>query len=67
MLLDGAVRAPHKILEAYMGEAVWPAEPPGAYLATMFHVVVVLLGQHEDQLKNGLSWMEVHIYPLDTY
>ena len=44
-----------------MGEAVWPTEPPGAYLATMLWVVVVLLGQHEDQLKSGLPWMEVHI------
>ena len=29
-LLDGGVgpvRAPHKVLEAYMGEAGWPAEP----------------------------------------
>ena len=37
-----------------MGEAVWAAEPPGAYLAIMLRVVVVLFGQHEDQLKSGL-------------
>ena len=37
-----------------MGEAVWPVEPPETYLASMHQVVVVLLGQHEDQLKNGL-------------
>ena len=29
--------------------------PPGGYLATVLRVVVVLLGQHEDQLKGGLS------------
>ena len=61
MLLDGGVDSPHIVLEAYMGEAVWRAEPPGAYLTTMLRVVVVLLGQHEDQLKSGLPWMEVHI------
>ena len=44
-----------------MDEAVWSAEPPGAYLATMFRVVVVLLEQHEDQLKSGFPWIEVHI------
>ena len=37
-----------------MGKAVWPAENPRAYLATMLWVVVVLLGQHEDQLICGL-------------
>ena len=57
MFLDGAVWAPHTVLEAYMDEATWPAKPLEAYLATMLWVVVVLLGQHEDQLKCGLSWM----------
>ena len=50
-----------------MGEAVWPAETLKAYLATILRVVVVLLGQHEDQLKSGLPWMEAHIKPLDTF
>ena len=54
MIFDGGVRAPRKILEAYMGEAVWPAEPPRAFLATMSRVVVMLFGQLEDQLKNKL-------------
>ena len=54
MILDSGVGTPRKVLEAYRGEAVRPAEPPGAYLATMLQVVVVLLGQHEDQLKNEL-------------
>ena len=49
-----------------MGEAVWPTKPLGAQLATMFQVVVVLLGQHEDQLINGILWMKVYIQPLDT-
>ena len=53
MLLDNGVRAPHKVLEAYMGDVVWPAEPLGAYLTIMFWVVIVLFGQHEDQLKYG--------------
>ena len=61
MLLDGGVRALYKVLEAYTGKLVWPAERPGAYLAIMLRVVVVLLGQHEDQLKGGLPWMEVRI------
>ena len=51
----------HKVLEAYMGEAVWPAEPSGAYLVTMLWVVIVLLGQYEDELKSGLPSMEVHV------
>ena len=44
-----------------MGEAVWPAEPPGVYLTTMLQIVVVLLWQHADQLKSGLPWMKVLI------
>ena len=27
MLLDGGIGAPPKVLEAYMGEAMWPAKP----------------------------------------
>lgn len=42
-----------------MGEAVWPAEFPGAYLATMLGIIVVLFGEYEDQFKSGLEWMEV--------
>ena len=48
-LLDGGIRAPHKGVETYMDKVVWPAEPLGAYLATMVRIVVVLLGQHRDQ------------------
>ena len=44
-----------------MGEAVWPAEPLRAYLATMLWVIVVLFGPHEDELNSGLPWMKVHI------
>ena len=44
-----------------MGEAVWLAESPIAYLAIMLRIVVVLLRQHEEQFKSGLPWMEVHI------
>ena len=40
-------------MRGLMDEVVWSAESPGAYLATMFRVVVVLLGQHEDQMKSG--------------
>lgn len=58
MLLDYGVGAPRKCLEACMGEEVWLAELPRAYLATMFHVVVLLFGQHEDQLRSGLPWMK---------
>ena len=63
-----------------MGEAVWPPNPPKAerhglhghwpnmraQLPSMIRVVVVLLRQHDDQLKVGLPWMEVHILPLVT-
>ena len=61
MLLDSGLGALYKALEAYMGKTVWPAKPPGAYLTIMLQVVVILLGQHEDQLKGGLPWMEVRI------
>ena len=40
-----------------MGETVWLAEPPEAYLTTMLRVVVVLLWQHENQLKSEFSWI----------
>ena len=60
-----------------MGEVVWP-NPPKAeqqgvhghwpnmrgWLPSMAHVVEVLLRQSNDQLKIGLSWMEVHILLL---
>ena len=51
MLFDGGMGATYKVLKAYMGEAVWLAKPPGAYLGTMVWVVVMLFGQHQDQLK----------------
>ena len=69
MFLDSGVGVPPKVLEAYMGEAMWLPNPPeaerhglhghwpnmGAYLLSMARVVVVLLRQHDDQLKIGLS------------
>ena len=58
MLVDGGVEALDKVLEAYMGEVMLPAKPPETYLIIMLRVVVVLLGQYEDQLKSGLPWME---------
>ena len=61
MVVDGGLEAPHKVLEACMGETMWAAKPPGGYLATMLWVVVVLFGQHDDQLKSGRPWMKVHI------
>ena len=54
-VIDSGEGAPHKVLKAYTGEAVWLVEPPKAYLATMLRVIIVLLWQHEDQLKSGLS------------
>ena len=57
-LLDGGIGTPHKILEAYIDEAMW-SEHPEAYLATLLWVIIVLLWQHEDQLKDGLPWMEL--------
>ena len=61
-----------------MGEAVWLPNPPearppwalaqhgGGWLPNMARVVIVLLQQFDDQLKIGLSWMEVHTLPLVT-
>ena len=64
-----------------MGEAVWLPNPPkarppwalaqhggggGEWLPNMARVVIVLLQQCDDQLKIGLSWMEVHTLPLVT-
>ena len=40
-----------------MGEEMWLAEASGAYLANMHQVVVVLLGQYEDQLN---KWISIH-------
>lgn len=58
MLFDSGVGASRKVLEAYMGKAAWPAEPLGTYLATMLWEVIVLLGQHEHELKSGLPWLQ---------
>jgi hypothetical protein len=79
MFFDGGGGAPPKVLEAYMGEVVWSHPPEAkrqglhvhwlnvkAQLLSMARVVVVLLQQCDDQLKVGLSWMEVHLIPLDT-
>jgi hypothetical protein len=52
---------PPRFLEACMGEAALPTNPPKAYLAIMLRIVVVLFRQHDDQLNIGVSWMEVHI------
>ena len=66
--MDGGVGALLKVLEAYMGETVWPPNPPkaeqhnlrghwpnmGIWLPSMPRVVVVLLRQCDDQLKIGL-------------
>ena len=67
MLLVGRVGFPHKILEAYMDEAVWPAEPPGAYLSIVLRVVVVFLGKHKDEQRNGLSEMEVYMSAQNSH
>ena len=53
MLLESGIGAQHKDLKAYLCNAMWLAEPHGAYLAIMLRVVEVLLGQHEDQPKCG--------------
>jgi hypothetical protein len=61
--LDGGGGAPPKVLEAYMGEAVWLPNPPeaerqglhghwpnmGGKLPSMAQVVVVLLQQHDEE------------------
>ena len=68
MILDGGIGAPRKVLEAYMGEVGWPANPPKAerhnlygrwsnvcaWVHNMVRIVVVLLQQHDDQLNIGL-------------
>jgi hypothetical protein len=69
--LDGGEGALPKVLEAHMGEAVWPPNLPeaerhsfhghwpnmGAWLPSMAQVVVVLLRQCDDQLDIGFSWL----------
>ena len=66
-LLDSGIGAPWKVLKANMGDAVWPTKPARIYLATMLWINVVLLEQHEDQLRSGLPWMEVNMYPFHIY
>ena len=44
-----------------MGEAALPTDPTRSILGNLLRVVVVLFWQHDDQLKSGLPWMEVHI------
>lgn len=44
-----------KVLEAYMDKAKWPTQPLRAYLTTMLWVGVLLLRQHDENLKYGLS------------
>ena len=64
------IGAPPRVLEAYMGEVVWPhphevkrhgldGNWPNVRpkLPSMVRVVVVLLRQRDDQHKVGLSWM----------
>jgi hypothetical protein len=73
-IVDGGGGAPPKVLEAYMGEVVWPHPPKTkrhglhdhwpnveGWLPSMVRVVVVLLRLYDDQLKIGLSWIKVHI------
>ena len=36
----------------------------GAHLPSMVGVVVMLLRQHDDQLKIEIPWMEIHILTL---
>ena len=59
------VGALHKVLEAYIGEAALPTDPPPStpeiFLAVMFWVVILLFWQRENHLKNGLPWMKVRI------
>ena len=80
MFLDSGVGALPKVLEVYMGEAVWLPYPPEAewdgfhghwpnveaWLPSMAQVVIVLLQQRYNQLKIGLPGIEVHILPLVT-
>jgi hypothetical protein len=42
MVVDGGGGAPPKVLEAYMGEAVLPTDPPWSILGNVLRVVVVL-------------------------
>ena len=54
-------RALRKVLKVYMGEVALPTDPTWSILGNLLQVDIVLFWQHDDQLKSGLSWMEVHI------
>jgi hypothetical protein len=63
-----------------MGKMMWPPNPSKvernnlhwhwpyvrAYLPSMARVVVLLFRKCDNQLKIGLSWMQVHIFSLVT-
>ena len=61
MTLDSGVKPPPKVLEAYVGEGALPTNSTRSILGNLLPFVIVLSWQHYDQLKSGLSWMEVHI------
>jgi hypothetical protein len=44
-----------------MSEAALPTDPTRSILGNLYQVVIVLFWQHDNKLKSGLSWMEVHI------
>ena len=63
MLLDDGVGVLSKVLKAYMGEAALPTDPIQSIFGNYALGCVVLLRQHDDQFKSGLSWMEIHTIP----
>ena len=44
-----------------MSEAVWPTEPSRSIVSNYVSGSCGVVWEHEDQLKRGLPWMEVHI------
>ena len=44
-----------------MDEAALPTNPPRSILGNLLRVIIMLFWQHNDQLKSGLPWMEIHI------
>ena len=44
-----------------MGEVDLSTDPTQGIFGILLQVVVVLSWQHDDQLKSGLIWIEVHI------
>ena len=44
-----------------MGKAIFLSDPTYNIFGNLLQVVIMLIWQYDDQLKNGLPWMQIHI------